>query len=248
MTNSAANNANNANTPSNHPNLDDLIAVAHKLRAPGGCPWDAEQTHRSLVTYLVEETYELVEALESGNREEILEELGDVLYQVIFHTDLAAAGSLGEPFTIDDVAAVTAAKMRNRHPHVFGTPEELELYAAKTGDEVMLNWDNHKKREKPERESVLDGVPQSLPALALASKVLGKAEKIGLIDGAEGGGVPVGDEAQLGGLLLAIVASARAAGLDAERALREATRELQVELRAAELADSFDAGIIGTAE
>jgi len=229
-----------------HPNLTDLIAVAHQLRAPGGCPWDAEQTHRSLVTYLVEETYELVEALESGNRDEILEELGDVLYQVIFHSDLAAAGSLGEPFDIDAVAAVTAAKMRSRHPHVFGTPEELERYAANTGDEVMLNWDNHKKREKPERESVLDGVPQSLPALALASKVLGKAEKIGLIDGAEGGGVPVADEAQLGGLLLAIVASARAAGLDPERALREATRELQVEIRSAELEGEgvFDAGVI----
>jgi XTP/dITP diphosphohydrolase len=84
--------------------LDDLIAVAHQLRAPGGCPWDAEQTHTSLTKYLLEETYELIDAIESGNRDEILEELGDVLYQVIFHTDLAATGSLGEAFDIQDVA------------------------------------------------------------------------------------------------------------------------------------------------
>jgi XTP/dITP diphosphohydrolase len=230
-------------------NLDDLIAVAAKLRAPGGCPWDAEQTHRSLVQYLLEETYELIEALESGDAEQIKEELGDVLYQVVFHSDLAASGSLGEKFDIQDVALVTANKMRGRHPHVFGTPEELEKYAAKTGEDVMLNWDAHKQREKPERSSVLDGIPQALPALALANKVLGKAEKIGLIDG-DGGGVPVGDEAQLGGLLLAIVASARSAGLDPERALREATRELQVEIRQAELEDAgaFDAGVIGTGD
>jgi XTP/dITP diphosphohydrolase len=159
---------------------------------------------------------------------------------------------LGEPFDIQDVARVSIAKMKNRHPHVFGTPEELEKYKAETGDEVMLNWDNHKKREKPERVSVLDGVPQQLPALALASKVLGKAEKIGLIEvqDPETSAIPVNSEEELGGLLLAIVAAARASGLDAERALREATRELQVEIRTAELEDegAFDAGVIGSAE
>lgn len=167
---------------STHPELDNLIATAHTLRNPGGCPWDAEQTHESLVQYLLEETFELIEALESGNRDEVIEELGDVLYQVIFHSDLASTGSLGEPFDIEDVARVSAAKMRGRHPHVFGTPEELEKYAAKTGDDVMLNWDSHKKREKPERMSVLDGIPEDLPALARANKVLGKAEKLGLFD------------------------------------------------------------------
>ncbi|MFM7030058.1 MAG: MazG nucleotide pyrophosphohydrolase domain-containing protein [Micrococcales bacterium] len=233
-------------------NLQDLIDVAHTLRAPGGCPWDAEQTHRTLVQYLLEETYELIEALEAGNRDEVMEELGDVLYQVVFHSDLASAGSLGEPFDIQDVAAITAAKMRNRHPHVFGTSEELERYAAKTGDDVMLNWDAHKKREKPERSSVLDGVPQALPALALANKVLGKAEKAGFIDAQDPDAavIPVKSEAELGGLLLAIVAAARAQGLDPERALREATRELQVEIRTAELEGqgAFDAGVIGSAE
>jgi len=230
-------------------NLDELLAVAHKLRAPGGCPWDAEQTHESLVKYLLEETYELIEALESGSREEIMEELGDVLYQVVFHSDLAAAGSLGEPFDIQDVAKLSAEKMRGRHPHVFGTPEELEKYAAKTGDEVMLNWDSHKQREKPERQSVLDGIPQALPALALADKVIGKAQKIGLLpEGETDAGLPMDNEDVLGGLLLTIVADARAKGLDPERALREATRELQVAIRATELAGEFDAGIIGMAD
>ena len=230
-------------------NLDELLAVAHKLRAPGGCPWDAEQTHESLVKYLLEETYELIEALESGSREEIMEELGDVLYQVVFHSDLAAAGSLGEPFDIQDVAKLSADKMRGRHPHVFGTPEELEKYAAKTGVEVMLNWDSHKQREKPERQSVLDGIPQALPALALADKVIGKAQKIGLLpEGETDAGLPMDNEDVLGGLLLTIVADARAKGLDPERALREATRELQVAIRATELAGEFDAGIIGMAE
>ncbi len=224
--------------------LDDLIAVAHKLRAPGGCPWDAEQTHNSLTKYLLEETYELIEAIETGNRDEILEELGDVLYQVIFHTDLAATGSLGEAFDVQDVAELSAQKMMGRHPHVFGTPEELEKYAAKTGDEVMVNWDAHKQREKPERSSVLDGIPQALPALALADKVLGKAEKIGLLDADAPGPFSVTGEAELGAILLAVVSSGRAAGLDSERALREALRELQVEIRHAEIEEGLDAGVI----
>lgn len=224
--------------------LDDLIAVAHQLRAPGGCPWDAEQTHTSLTKYLLEETYELMDAIESGNRDEVLEELGDVLYQVIFHTDLAATGSLGEPFDIQDVAELSANKMKGRHPHVFGSPEELEKYAATTGDEVMVNWDAHKQREKPERSSVLDGIPQALPALALADKVIGKAEKIGLLDADAPGPFTVTSEAELGAILLAIVSSGRSAGLDSERALREAVRELQVEIRHSEIEDGFDAGVI----
>ncbi len=228
--------------------LDDLIAVAARLRAPGGCPWDAEQTHRSLVQYLLEETHELIEAIESGNREEILEEIGDVLYQVVFHSDLAASGSLGEPFDIQDVAKLTAEKMRGRHPHVFGTAEELEKFAAKTGDDVMLNWDSHKQREKPERSSVLDGIPQSLPALALANKVIGKAQKIDLLDAQAASPLQFEDEAQLGGLLLAIVQSAKAAGLDSERALREATRDLMADIRKAEVLSASDAGVIATGE
>ncbi len=226
-------------------NLDELIATAHTLRAPGGCPWDAEQTHESLVQYLVEECYELVDAIEDGNREEILEELGDVLYQVVFHSDLAAAGSLGEPFDINDVAAKMRDKMISRHPHVFGDEAALAKFAATTGDEVMQNWDAHKKREKPERSSVLDGIATGMPALALASKVLGKAEKIGLLEVGAAGPLQVDDEEQLGGLLLAIVTSARANGLDAERALRVAVRDLMADIRKIEVLDASDAGVIG---
>jgi len=226
-------------------NLEQLLATAHQLRAPGGCPWDAEQTHASLVQYLIEECYELVDAIEGGKREEILEELGDVLYQVVFHSDLAASGSLGEPFDIQDVAAKMRDKMVSRHPHVFGDAEELAKFAASTGDEVMLNWDNHKKLEKPERESVLDGIASGMPALALANKVLGKAEKIGLLEAGVAGPLQVEDEEQLGGLLLAIVTSARASGLDSERALRSAVRDLMDDIRKAEVLSASDAGVIG---
>lgn len=225
--------------------LKSLIETAHQLRAPGGCPWDAEQTHRSLVQYLLEETHELIDAIESGSRDEVLEELGDVLYQVIFHSDLASEGTLGEPFDLEDVASFMEQKMRSRHPHVFGTDEELERYAAKTGDDVMQNWESHKKKEKPGRTSILDGIPQTMPALALSSKVMGKAEKIGILEPLSEPVVPMESEEDLGKLLLAIVASARALGLDAERALREATRELQADIRQAELDEDFDAGVVG---
>lgn len=224
--------------------LDELIAVAHKLRQPGGCPWDAEQTHESLTKYLIEEAYELVDAIEAGNRDEVLEELGDVLYQVIFHSDLAATGSLGEKFDIQDVAELSAKKMMGRHPHVFGNEEELQKFAATTGEEVMVNWDDHKKKEKPHRESILDGIPQAMPALALADKVLGKAEKIGLLDAEAPGPFSVTSEDELGAILLAIVSSARSAGLESERALRSALKALQVEIREVELADAGDAGVI----
>jgi XTP/dITP diphosphohydrolase len=226
-------------------NLDELIATASKLRAPGGCPWDAEQTHQSLTKYLIEESYELVEAIESGDRGQILEELGDVLYQVIFHSDLAQSGSLGESFSIQDVAELSTKKMKGRHPHVFGTPEELERYKANTGDEVMQNWDAHKQREKPERESVLDGIPKALPSLMLADKVIGKAQSLGVLGTEEPGAIEITNEDQLGALLLALVLAAKSKGLDAERALRESVRELEVEIRQFELSDDFDAGVIG---
>lgn len=227
--------------------IDELIETARKLRAPGGCPWDAEQTHQSLTKYLIEETYELIDAIESNDRQQILEELGDVFYHVVFHSDLAESGSLGEPFNIQDVAELSIAKMKGRHPHVFGTPEELEKYKAETGDDVMKSWDAHKMKEKPERQSVLDGIPSSLPALLLADKVIGKAQKLGVLGSEATPAFALEDEDQLGGLLLALVLSAKHQGLDAERALRETIRELQVEIRAFELSDDFDAGVVGQA-
>jgi XTP/dITP diphosphohydrolase len=227
--------------------IDELIQTAKQLRAPGGCPWDAEQTHQSLAKYLIEETYELIDAIESNDRQQILEELGDVFYHVVFHSDLAESGSLGEPFNIQDVAELSIAKMKGRHPHVFGTPEELEKYKAETGDDVMKSWDAHKMKEKPERQSVLDGIPNSLPALLLADKVIGKAQRLGVLASEATPAIAVEDEDQLGGLLLALVLSAKHQGLDAERALRETIRELQVEIRAFELSDDFDAGVVGQA-
>ncbi|ANF31203.1 nucleoside triphosphate hydrolase [Leifsonia xyli] len=210
--------------------LDELVAVMARLRAPGGCPWDADQTHESLVQYLVEETYELIDAIETGDRDELLEELGDVLYQVLFHADIAAH-TPGEDFDIQDVAAHMTAKMVGRHPHVFGDQAAADARHAETADDVVGFWDELKKQEKPGRTSVLDGIPQGMPSLALADKLLGRAEKVGLLDLKEQGGVQVGSEDELGPLLLAIVASAKAQGLDAERALRSTLRDLQDEIR-----------------
>src|SRR5918994_2030975 len=158
-----------------HSGLTELVAMVARLRAPGGCPWDAEQTHESLVQYLVEESWELIDAIESGSREEMIEELGDVLYQVLFHADLAAH-TPGEDFDIDDVARHMTAKMVSRHPHVFGDRE------AETAADVVAFWDELKADEKPHRTSVLDGIPRGMPALSLAQKVLGKAEKVGVTD------------------------------------------------------------------
>ena len=222
-----------------NPKVDELIAVLEKLRAPGGCAWDREQTHESLVQYLIEETYELVDAIESGNRDELVEELGDVLYQVIFHADIAAEA---REFTLEDVAQHMTEKMIGRHPHVFGDT------VADTADDVRANWDKLKDVEKPERTSVLDGVPQGMPALALADKLLGKAHRVGLLDATQPGAVNVTSEDELGPLLLAIVASAKANGLDSERALRASLRELQAEIREHEIELASDAGLLGTAE
>ncbi len=207
-----------------HPKLEELIAVLERLRAPGGCAWDRDQTHGSLVQYLIEECYELVDAIESGNRAELIEELGDVLYQVIFHADIAAEA--GE-FTLEDVAAHMTAKMIGRHPHVFGDA------VAETPDAVMAVWDELKSAEKPGRTSVLDGIPDRMPSLLLAPKLLGRAERVGVV--VEPVEVPE-DEDELGALLLAQVAGARDRGLDPERALRAALRNVGNDVRAAEAA------------
>lgn len=222
--------------PGPHPKLDELISTLELLRAPGGCAWDREQTHASLVQYLIEETHELVDAIEAGDDAELIEELGDVLYQVLFHSDIAREEGR---FTLEDVAAHMTSKMVGRHPHVFGEA------SADTADEVVAMWDERKKLEKPERSSVLDGIPQGMPSLALASKLLGRAEKVGLVD-ADASAIALANEEELGGLLLAIVASAKSAGLDAERALRSTLRSLQLEIRESETdPDHPDAGVIG---
>ncbi len=205
-----------------HPELDELIAVLERLRAPGGCVWDREQSHASLVQYLVEETFELVDAIEAGDREDLIEELGDVLYQVIFHADIAAEAG---QFTLEDVAAHMRQKMVARHPHVFGDASAL------TSADVVETWEAVKAVEKAHRTSVLDGIPQGMPSLALADKTLGRAAKVGV---AREAAVIPETEQELGEQLLAMVVAARAAGLDSERALRGALRALQDEVRRAE--------------
>lgn len=230
MTEPSAPAAGESASPS-HPRLEELIAVLERLRAPGGCAWDREQTHQSLVRYLIEETYELVDAIESGDREELIEELGDVLYQVIFHADIAAEAGR---FTIEDVAERMTAKMIGRHPHVFGDAAAREAMGIRTADDVMAVWDELKSAEKPARTSVLDGIPQGMPALALADKLIGRAERVGVPAFAPG--TEVETEGELGELLLTTVVAARARGLDAERALRHTLRQLQRDIREAEKA------------
>lgn len=189
-------------------------------------------THESLVPYLIEESYELVDAIESGTTDEIIEELGDVLWQVAFHSEIASH-TAGEEFDIQDVAERVTQKMVRRHPHVFG--DEV----AQTPQDVLRVWTAAKATEKHTRTSILDGIPRSMPALARADKVLSRAEKAEAIP-AEGGGVPLENEEELGGLLLALVASARASGLDAERALRVTVRGLEDEIRQLEAAQQGD--------
>ncbi|MFC7431055.1 MULTISPECIES: MazG family protein [unclassified Agrococcus] len=224
-----------ADVPAQPDALADLVGVVTRLRRPGGCPWDAEQTHESLVTYLVEEAYELVDAIETGDVAGIREELGDVLYQVLFHADIAA---VEEGFDIADVARDAAAKMRSRHPHVFGDAQVSGV------DDVVASWDALKRAEKSERESALDGIPPGLPALALAQKTLQRARRAGLVTLPEAEASAPSTEAELGAALLAMVEQASAHGVDAERALRLAVRERDAELRAGER----EAGAAGDAQ
>lgn len=148
-----------------------LNEVVERLRAPGGCPWDREQSHSSLRPYLLEETYELLEAIDSGTQVVLREELGDVLLQVLMHCAIAAEEDGG--FDIGDVADTTRVKMIHRHPHVFGDA------AVDGAAEVVVNWERLKRAEKSERLSVLDGVPRALPALAFAQGVQKRPARLG---------------------------------------------------------------------
>ena len=216
-------------SPQNAP-IDPLRAAADTMRAVRErCVWTQQIDHRALVPYLVEEAAELVDAVEAGSRADLREELGDLLWQVLFHAEVAA-GDADDPFDIDDVAGDLAEKMVRRHPHVFAGE------TATTPEEVLVHWNAAKAAEKHARTSVLDGVSRHMPSLALAQKLLGKAASVGVepVDAeAVAQGAP-GDEAQLGDALLALVATARARGWDAERALRERLRGLEGEIRAAE--------------
>ncbi|GLW07310.1 nucleoside triphosphate pyrophosphohydrolase [Microtetraspora sp. NBRC 13810] len=189
----------------------DLVAVMDRLRVQ--CPWDAKQTHESLVPYLLEEAYEVVETVEDGDYPALREELGDVLLQVAFHARVAKERADG--FDIDDVAEGIVAKLVRRHPHVFG---EVTVEGA---DEVNANWEAIKAAERAEkgRESALDGVPLGQPALTLAAALQRRADRIGAP-----AGLPEDAASALGRRLFELVRQARADGLDPEAELRAAAR------------------------
>lgn len=218
-----------------HPELDRLVDLVARFRGDSGCAWYESQTHASLVPFLIEESHELVDALESGDAEHIREELGDVLFQVLFHASIGELREDGTAFGMEDVARDQAEKLSRRNPHVFGDNPTRDV------DEIIRLWQDAKAIEKRDRKSVVDGIPGGLPALARADKLLGKASQIGLEEGSSGVDplpepVRPAAEAQLGERLLDVVREARAQGLDAERALREATRELEGRIRASEAA------------
>ncbi|WP_286957873.1 MULTISPECIES: MazG family protein [Arsenicicoccus] len=191
--------------------LLDLVAVMDRLRSPGGCPWDAEQTHESLAPYAVEEAHELADAIASGDREHLVEELGDVLLQVAFHARVGQEHAT-EPFDVDDVADAIITKLQRRHPHVFAD-------AVVSGPaDVEAGWEAIKALEKPDRTGLLDGIPASLPALALAAKTASRLERTGRGELLAAAAAPQGDD--VGAALLALVLDARGRGIDAEQALR----------------------------
>jgi len=214
---------------------DALRAAAETMRVVRErCVWSQQITHRDLVPYLIEESHEVIDAVENGSRADLREELGDLLWQVLFHAAIAAQDP-DDPFDIDDVAATLNEKMVRRHPHVFA--DEV----ATTPEEVLVHWNAAKAAEKRERRSVLDGVPSGMPSLARAQKVLGRAAQVGAgddvalaaHDAAEIGAAPESEQ-ELGDLLLTLTAAARANGWDAERALRERLRLLEDEVRTVE--------------
>ena len=202
----------------------ELVDVMDRLRSPGGCPWDGEQTHASLVKYLLEEAYETAEAVEDADDVALREELGDVLLQVVFHARIAQERP-ADGWDIDDVAAGIIDKLVRRHPHVFAGAQ------ADTAGDVAANWEKLKAAEKG-RTSAADGVPMAQPALALTSALLGRSARAGIEIT-----VPTTierpdkvDEVSVGRLLLAVVALARESGVDAEAALRAAARDLRREI------------------
>lgn len=203
-----------------------------RLRSPGGCPWDARQTHESLIEYLVEEAYETVEAIEASDDAGMREELGDLLLQVVFHARIAQERLGG--WDIDDVAQGIITKLIKRHPHVFGDVD------AETAEQVEANWHSLKAAEKG-RASVADGIPEKLPALLRATKVHARSATLGdrlpmLLEEERASGVleSVESEEQLGDLLLALAALARERHWDAEGSLRQAVRRRIDQIREAE--------------
>ena len=204
--------------------LEELRAVMDRLRSPGGCPWDAEQTHESLLKYLLEEAYEFSDAVHTQDRDAMREELGDVLLQAFFHSRIAEEHPT-DPFSIDDVADGIAQKLKNRHPHVFG---DVKVSGSQ---EVLDNWEALKAKEKG-RTSALDGVAMAQPALPLTEKLIYRAEKYGVDLNLQEQERLTAD--QVGDALVKIIAAAHASGVDAENALRAKALEISARIAAAE--------------
>jgi tetrapyrrole methylase family protein/MazG family protein len=217
--------------------FDDLLNIMRRLRGPGGCPWDAEQTHESLTRYLLEETYEVIEAIDAKSPEHLKEELGDLLLQPVFHA--AIAEEAGD-FDMADVVRTLCNKLVRRHPHVFG---DLQISDS---DAQVENWERIKKAEKgEERSSALSGVPPHLPALLKAQKITEKASRVGFdwehadqvfakvmeelheFEEAWEGGDESRMEDELGDLLFAIVNLGRFLSLNPEEALRKTINRFQ---------------------
>ena len=212
--------------------FEDLLRVVETLRDPGGCPWDAEQTHESLRSYLLEETYETLEAIEDGGPEQISEELGDLLTHIAFHVDIAARA--GE-FDAADVISGVIEKLVRRHPHVFGGAEKMQ-----DSSEVLNQWEDLKRRERG-RRSIVESLPVSMPALSYAAAVMGRAAKAGVpIDemapaANDGGAEPV-SEYDAGKYLMGAARRVEEAGHDPETALRSYGLELRNRIMRAEKA------------
>jgi XTP/dITP diphosphohydrolase len=205
--------------------IDELLKVMARLRSPTGCPWDREQDHRSLRWHAVEEVYELMDAIESGDDHELAEELGDLLLQVVFHCQLARERGA---FDFEKVARHIVDKLIRRHPHVFGSSK------AKTVEAVWAQWEQIKKAEKKgtrhERPSALDGIPKHLPALLRAEKLLKKARKAGLLDEKPKAG-PARRRGALGGAIFELVEHAQKQGWSAEELLRMEVQRRERALR-----------------
>ena len=197
--------------------VEQLVQVMDQLRSPGGCPWDAEQTHESLARYLLEETYEALEAMDQGDLGSLREELGDLLLQVVFHARIAQESD--PTFSLDAIAQGVVDKLVRRHPHVF-----TDLVVT-SNEELEANWAKIKEEEK-QRESVTDGVPQAMPALQLATQLIYRARKSGVVAGdskvKESLRDVIGEvsQEQIAALLVATVELAREADIDAESVLR----------------------------
>lgn len=213
--------------PQNLDRFETLVSIVARLRAPDGCPWDRKQTHTSLREHLLEESYEVLEALDRGEPDKLCEELGDLLLQIVLHAQIAAEAG---DFELGDVVRRINAKLIHRHPHVFGSSEAASV------DEVLVNWEVLKKMERDSDVSMLDGIPRQMPALTYAQSVQRRVARVGFDWESDDGVIDklaeeVGEfrqaasqrekAAEFGDLVFTLANIARRLGIDLESALRE---------------------------